>query len=254
LDVQQDKIAGLDEGDAGLLRALANSIAVAIRNARLFEEVETALVDAQAAQARYQAQSWEKVRHTSMSKWYHYARPNAPALDAKVVTLARQQALTQDQPVLISINGSQQRDASVQAHENETADLSLSPTAQSVVAPISLRDQVIGTLQLHPASHDHSWSEEDLAIIEAVVSQIAQTAENLRLFDETRERAARDRLLRQVSDKFRRAPDLESLMKLGIEELSRLLRPNRTFIRLGSEAELRTASPEAAQTAQETTT
>jgi GAF domain-containing protein/HAMP domain-containing protein len=236
LDVQQDKIAGLDEGDAGLLRNLANSVAVAIRNARLFEEVETALAETQAAQARYLAQSWEQVKRTATGKQYHYARPEAPALDEKVMTLARQQALTQSQPTIISINGNQQRNGSTQAHETESQPLPV--VAQSVVAPISLRDQIIGTLQLHPASQDQNWSEEDLAIIEAIVGQIAQTAENLRLFDETRERAARDRLIRQVSDKFRRAPDLESLMKLGVEELSRLLGPNRTFIRLGSEAEL----------------
>lgn len=254
LDVQQDKIAGLDEGDAGLLRNLANSIAVAIRNARLFEEVETALAETQAAQARYLAQSWEKVRHTSMGKQHHYARPEAPTLDEKVVTLARQQALTQSQPTIIAINGDQQRNLLIQGHEAKTENQLLSAAAQSVVASISLRDQVIGTVQLHPVSHDQRWSEEDLAIIEAVVGQIAQTAENLRLFDETRERAARDRLIRQVSDKFRRAPDLESLMKLGVEELSRLLGPHRTFIRLGSEAELGTAPTETVKSGQETAT
>jgi len=36
LDVQEDKVAGLDEGDANLLRSLANQVATAIRNARLF--------------------------------------------------------------------------------------------------------------------------------------------------------------------------------------------------------------------------
>jgi nitrate/nitrite-specific signal transduction histidine kinase len=36
LDVQEDEIGGLDEADANLLRSLANQVAVAIRNARLF--------------------------------------------------------------------------------------------------------------------------------------------------------------------------------------------------------------------------
>ncbi len=37
LDVQQDRIAGLDDGDASLLRSVANYIGVAIHNARLYE-------------------------------------------------------------------------------------------------------------------------------------------------------------------------------------------------------------------------
>ncbi|MDM8532133.1 ATP-binding protein [Anaerolineales bacterium HSG25] len=36
LDVQQDKIAGLDDGDANLLRSLASQIGVAIKNAQLY--------------------------------------------------------------------------------------------------------------------------------------------------------------------------------------------------------------------------
>ena len=51
LDVQEDKEAGLDEGDAGLLRSVANQVAVAIRNARLFEQVENALAEAQTRRA-----------------------------------------------------------------------------------------------------------------------------------------------------------------------------------------------------------
>jgi len=39
LDVQSDRVAGLDEGDANLLRSLANQVAIAITNARLFEQV-----------------------------------------------------------------------------------------------------------------------------------------------------------------------------------------------------------------------
>ena len=42
----------------------------------------------------------------------------------------------------------------------------------------------------------------------------------------------------RVSDKLRRAPDMDALMKVAVGELSRILGPDRTFIRFGSEAEL----------------
>lgn len=49
LDVQQDTIAGLDEGDASLLRSLANQVAVSVRNAQLFEETIVARQEAEKA-------------------------------------------------------------------------------------------------------------------------------------------------------------------------------------------------------------
>ncbi len=45
LDVQQDKVAGLDEGDADLLRSLANHVAVSLTNAHLFEQTQVALAE-----------------------------------------------------------------------------------------------------------------------------------------------------------------------------------------------------------------
>jgi len=39
LDVQENKIAAFDEGDASLMRSLADHVAVALTNARLFDEV-----------------------------------------------------------------------------------------------------------------------------------------------------------------------------------------------------------------------
>ncbi len=49
LDVQEDKIGGLNEQDANLLRSLANQIAVAVKNARLFEQATQAKEDAEHA-------------------------------------------------------------------------------------------------------------------------------------------------------------------------------------------------------------
>ncbi len=50
LDVQSDEIAGLDEGDASLLRSLANQVAVAIQNAFLYREAQRELTERQQAQ------------------------------------------------------------------------------------------------------------------------------------------------------------------------------------------------------------
>ncbi|RMF04097.1 MAG: GAF domain-containing protein [Chloroflexi bacterium] len=107
------------------------------------------------------------------------------------------------------------------------------------VAPLKLRDVTIGDLQFHGLDNGREWTENEQALIDAVVDQVVQAAENLRLLNETQERASREQLIGQISDKLRRAPDFESLMKIGVEELARALGPNRTFVRMGGESQLR---------------
>ncbi|GIK38698.1 MAG: hypothetical protein BroJett011_25310 [Chloroflexota bacterium] len=218
LDVQEDKIAGLDEGDASLLRSLSNQVAVSMRNARLFAEVETALAEARIAQERYLEKAWDKSKIVAQHGRHHYTRPDVPALDEATVVEAKRQALARDKLVLTGING--------QAANPEV-----------VVAPVILRNTPIGVLQLHPAQVDQVWSKDDLAIVEAVTDELAQTAENLRLFDETRERAGREQTIREITDKLRAAPNLNALVKIAARELGEQLGVPHLMFELGREPE-----------------
>ena len=203
LDVQEDKIAGLDEGDASLLRTLANQVAVAIRNARLFEQVESALAEVQAAQARYVEQSWRETEVASRFGQHLYTRATAASPDPakeQVMALARQQALVQSQPAVVTL-------------EEDNADL------KSLIAPIKLRDKAIGALQLHASGNDRIWDEDDLAVIEAVADQLAQSAENLRLFEDTRQLASREQAIREISERLQAATSIEELVQTVANEL-----------------------------------
>ena len=216
LDVQEDEIAGLDEGDASLLRSLANQVAVAIRNARLFNEVETALAKAQALQERYLEHSWEKAKIAQHRSQYLYVDPGAAPLDGattQLMTETRRQVLANKQLEVVTVNSGNM------------------PT-QALIAPITLHDKTIGALQLHNSRENRSWTEDEMAVIEAVVDQLAQTAENLRLFGETRSRAARERITRQITDKMRAAPDVDSIIQTGLSELARALGVPRTYVKL----------------------
>jgi GAF domain-containing protein len=227
LDVQEDEVAGLDESDASLLRLLANQVAVVIRNARLFEEVERSLAEARETQRRYVEQAWDRsqvARRGSGRVQYNLAE--ATALPEAAIVEARQQALSHDELTLVEING----DNSSNGEEGHPQ--------QALVAPITLQNIPIGDLQLHGIEPGRVFSEGELALISAVVDQVAQVAESLRLLDDTQERAGRERLIGQVSDRLRRAPDLDSLMQTAVGELSRILGSDRAFVRLGSEAEL----------------
>jgi GAF domain-containing protein len=217
LDVQEDEVAGLDESDANLLRSLANQVAVAIRNARLFAQVENALAEARAAQERYSELSWERTRVGLGGGQHLYVNPNIPPPDKRewdVMTEVEQKALAQKHSVVVA---------------NENLE------GESLVAPISLHDRTIGTLQLTTAGKGLIWDKDDVSLVEAVVDQLAQTAENLRLFEETRQRAGREQTIREITDKLRAVPNLDALLETAARELGQRLGVRHTVLELGIE-------------------
>ena len=60
-------------------------------------------------------------------------------------------------------------------------------------------------------------------MVEAILDQVALTAENLRLFDETRERADYERLVGEITQKIRQAPNFEILSRTASEAISEVL-------------------------------
>ena len=95
-------------GDAGLLRSLANQVAVAIRNAHLFADVEAALVEAHELQRRYIEQSWDRSQVTRHGTGrVKFSLGESTTLNETTIAEARLQALAQHGPTLITLNDKQ---------------------------------------------------------------------------------------------------------------------------------------------------
>jgi len=116
----------------------------------------------------------------------------------------------------------------------------IEPNSTSIVAPVTLSGKTIGVLQVHrldstggAEAKTPPWTDEDLAVVETVLDQVAQAAENLRLFEETRERAGHERIVREITDKLRQAPTLNILAKTAAEELGRVLGVSHSLVKLG---------------------
>lgn len=105
----------------------------------------------------------------------------------------------------------------------------------ALAVPIQLQNQTIGVIQLHETDHPQPWNERELALVKAVAEQIAQAAENLRLFEETRERAGREQAIREITDKLRAAPNLDTLLETAARELGQRLGVRHTVLELGIE-------------------
>ncbi len=216
LDVQRSEAGAIDANDVNLLRPLVNQVAIAIRNARLFQQVETALSEAYEIQERYTEQAWDKAKMIQRGGEYQYVQPGvspSATRGEEIFDEIFKDAVNKRGPVIAAF---------------EAGDAG----KQALVAPITLRDDVIGSLQLQ-SSADHQWAADDLEIIEAIIDQMGQTADNLRLFDETKERAGREQTLREITDKMRGAINLEELVKITAQELGQRFSAEYTLVDLG---------------------
>lgn len=216
LDIQHNVSGGLQPEDADLFQAIANQLAVALRNTRRFAEAEAALTEARSVQERYIERAWEKGKAIQQGLKHRYALTNAPEPSETLLTATKIHALAQERAAIVSIDGS------------KTA-------SKSIAAPVILGGKTIGVLQLHNMETEDSqlWSDEDLALVEAVLDQVAQTAESLRLFDETRERVDYERTVAEITQKLRQAPSLSILAKTAAEELGQVLGVSHSLVKLG---------------------
>jgi GAF domain-containing protein len=91
-----------------------------------------------------------------------------------------------------------------------------------VAVPVRVQTEEIGYISVEKPA-ERPWSTEEQLLMEAVAQQLGQKAENLRLFEQTQQRAAREQVARQISDKIRASRDIDTALRTAAEELSRAL-------------------------------
>jgi GAF domain-containing protein len=193
-------------------------VAVAIRNARLFAEVEAALAEAKMAQSHYLQQAWHPSNQVNapISGEYH-GRGQSPLSDI-VLDQLEQAAHRQAGPVVL--------DAAAEPSEMGQ---------QALIAPIKLHGLTIGTMQFYDVAGERSWDERELALIDVIAGQVAQAAENIRLIEEMRERSSRERTIREFTDKLRATPNLDALLSTATRELAERLNVRHAVMEIGIE-------------------
>jgi GAF domain-containing protein len=218
LSVQSEKPDAFGKPALELLQTMADQVAVAIDNARLFAESRAALREMQLIQQRYTLRGWQDYLSTQDTS--ATITLGAPGLDESVVASEIGAALASGAATVIP--GPTERDGAP-SREGHTA----------LVLPVSLRNGTIGAVGVH-ADADREWSKSDILLAQAVVERFASAAENLRLIDETQRRAARERLTRQIGQQVREAPDLGEIMHTAAEVLGQELGASEVVVRLGT--------------------
>jgi GAF domain-containing protein/HAMP domain-containing protein len=242
MTVQSTHAAAFDESHIAVMQTMADQVAVAIDNARLFAQTQATLAEMEATQRRYLGQAWDAYTRFNPVSGYAYSKEQGDSdqyrqTDAEMSPLGAemlaevQQAMTARRPLLAG----DEDGAIPDQHVKESP-------SPALVAPIMLRGQPIGALGFKQAERGRPWSDEEIALAEVVAEQFALAADNLRLLDETQRRAAREQMINTITDRFARSLDLETILQTAVQELGQSLPVHEVSILVGAPSD---AGPDA---------
>jgi GAF domain-containing protein len=206
-------IVALSEGEIQLTDpdirqaiTLSEQAASVIQSFLLNEKTQATLAELEATQRRYQIQAWSSYnqsrRSSGIQKTGEGFQPLSKQPIAEVKTVL-------NQPVpLINDNGE----------------------ALTLTVPIMLRDQPIGAIGLQADENKRQWTPEEVALVQEITEQFALAAESLRLLDETQRRAARERLVGEITTKLRTTNDPQTMLETAAAELRAALKAKRTQV------------------------
>jgi GAF domain-containing protein len=211
MTVQSDQKAAFDETMITLLQNIADQVAIVIENARLFSQTQAALARARKSQQRYQGQAWRD---------YMAAR----AFDGLEINDGNVEKLHSDilLEVLQTLNT---------GHPEVDEDGVLT-------VPVIQAGQVVGILGFDKPE-EGEWRKEQISLIQELAGQLSLAAENQRLLDETKIRASREQLTREITEQIRTSLDVNTILKTAVREIGQVMDLDDLIIDLNEIASLK---------------
>ena len=194
LDVQSREAGAFSSQDVEVLQILADQVALAVSNARLFHQTQSALEAERRAYGELRREAWQ-----------HRFRAQA-GLD-----------------YFCDERGVRQ----VEDHDSGPVTAGL----PELTVPVSLGDQTLGSIQVHRDYADQ-WTSEEIALLRTLADQLGLALENARLFGDSQRRAAREQLIGEATSRLRGSLDIDTVLKTAVREIGDTLGLAEVEVRL----------------------
>jgi GAF domain-containing protein len=225
LDMQSKVADPFDDEVVPIFQSLADQLAIAIDNARLFEETERRLQENQklVEQMRRSNEEVERLNQQLTGRfWQEYLRERKRDVGVEVDFDQRsRQADPLWTPTL--------RDAARYNHLVQQKQ----DGAQVIAMPLRVRGQVIGAMEFE-LDEAGNLAPEDLNLLEEVSEQLGLAAETSRLFESSQRAAQREALVNEIATRLQSSNNVEMTLTEAARSLKNTLKANRVAIRLGA--------------------
>ncbi|HOU12583.1 MAG TPA: GAF domain-containing protein [Anaerolineae bacterium] len=186
-----------------VMQLLADQIAIAIENARLFAQREKSLEAERRAYGQISREAWHQISRVEGALRFVVDTPGSVRQAAGETPSAMLQA-------------------------RQTGQL-LTEEGSTLAVPIQLREGVnIGALRLRKPE----WAADEITLVETLTEQLGAALESARLYQETQRREARERITREITEDIRRSVDIEMILQSAVTSLGEALGVPRAYVRL----------------------
>jgi GAF domain-containing protein len=240
LDIQSVQPNAFSKADLQALQIMADLLATAIRNARLFRQQGQTLRDNDRLYRDAEANLREIQRlnqQLTRSAWQEYQSDTRAATG---ITLERDRLTS----------GSDWTDPLIRAGQ-EGRIIAGADAPGTVAVPVVLRGEVIGAIEVEAGTET---SPEIVEMVQAVAQRLALSLENARLYEATLEAAAQEQRINDIAARFQSVLTVDELLRITLAELSETLGAESGSIRLGDFAPLsevtQISEPDIARTGQ----
>jgi GAF domain-containing protein len=201
LDMQSTQVHAFGREEVAVFGVLADEVALAIDNARLFEQTQAAVEAERRAVGELTGQAWQLLRTRAGTLSFLRNRQGLVEETTRQVQSVDRARLDQNQPHKLDV-------------------------------PIKVRDQVIGVIQASKPAQVGPWTREQVALVETLTEQLGVALESARLHQDTQRRAARDRLIGEVTARMRESLEMETLLRTAASEMRQALGLDDLVVRL----------------------
>ncbi len=208
LDVQSTQPDAFTEEDLAVLQTLADQVAMAISNARLFQEAQENLEAVHRAYGQISQEAWTQLLRAQPELGFRRDRRGLSPLSAP------------GQPI-------------PEAEDAGTGALAANKDGARLVRPVQVREQVVGVINARKSDEAGPWTPAEVSLLETLVGQLEVALEGARLYRESQRRAQHERLARQITEKVRATPEVQIIAQTAAVELAEALSGTRGFVQLG---------------------
>ncbi len=220
LDVQSARPNAFTDIDVQALQVVANLLATAIRNAKLFETQQRNLNENKRLflEAEVNLREIQRLnRQLTGAAWTDFLRSRE---EVSGITL-------EDVEVRKESNWTKEMLDAVKRRRPITTERQ---GKQIVAVPIMLRGEVLGSIEVEV---DPTQDEtESVEMIQAIAERLAVSIDNARLFEEIQETSAAQQQINEIVGRYQTAGTVDDLLHITLEELSETLGAQRSAIRL----------------------
>ncbi|MBN1876220.1 MAG: GAF domain-containing protein [Anaerolineae bacterium] len=214
LTVQSEQEAFFSQEDISVMQTVADQVANAVRNARLFRQVQDNLEAERRAYGVLTQDAWQNLLQS---------RSDLGFLSDGQTTVQRVDVWRPEMDTALF-----------------TGRVALGKEdAPTLAIPVKVRNQVVGVIDGRKPDGTE-WTQEEIDLLTAMSNQLNLALESAQLYEDTQRRAARERLVGEVTGRIRQELDLEAVLKVTVDEIQRALGLEKAAIRLIGDASSRT--------------